>query len=655
MAICYSCFKEFDEKFGICPYCGNIYNTEPKEAIYLAPGTFLGERYFLGDVVGAGGFGVIYRAWDTKLETIVAVKEFLAARLMTRAAGEKEVIVNKKSIEEFKYRKRRFLAEAKDMAKFGAHRSIPNVFDFFEENGTAYIVMELLNGEGLNEYLQENDGKTNLDFAKYIANEVGFALISLHENGIIHCDVAPDNIYLCSGKELKIKLLDLGAAKLAETTEEVIDIILKPGYSPVEQYDTTKGIGPWTDVYALGATVYVMLTGIKPDESTNRKIFDQVIPPHELDENIPENLSNAVMKAMAVEKHLRFKNVADFLNAINGKKKVISLAKEKRKRSIKRAIGIIAACLVLCAGGIYGFNTFSTKRAEERLEPADISIWYCADEGSNEISAMESVRDDFTQIFPDVTVELKSFSESEYKQALAAAQESGTMPTMYESTGIDESIVSNGHSLENVINSDQFKSALFLNQYKNYYSDNMRMPIGIEIPVAYVITNGAECIEYSDSYYKELSDFNYSNFAVDDRHEELILANYSGISWTADKSEFFNNTENTTAVLLSSSMIMNEVRQTVINYEKTFVYPNSQKIYCNYTYEWSIYGGTEEEIAAAEKLLSWMLGNVYQSTLMISKCSDGQLPVNETCFLAKIEHGNYEPIGKIYRKFVFER
>ncbi len=655
MSICYSCFKEFDEKFGVCPHCGAIYDSNPKEAIYLAPGTMLGDRYLVGEVVGAGGFGVIYKACDTKFGTVVAVKEFFASRLMTRAGGEKSVIVNKKSAPEYKYRKARFLAEAKDMAKFGNHRSIPNVFDFFEENGTAYIVMELLMGEGLNQYLQDKGGKVDRDFAIYIANEVGNALTSLHEKSIIHCDVAPDNIYICADKELKIKLLDLGAAKLTEATDEVIDIILKPGYSPVEQYDSSKGIGPWTDVYALGATMYVMLTGVKPDESTNRKIFDSVVPPHELDETIPENLSNSVMKAMAVEKHMRFKSVADFLSAINGKKKVVSLAKEKRRRMAKRFIGVAAAVAVIIGGCAVGLGVYGSKAQEEFLRPADISIWYCADEGADEIQAMESVREDFITTFPDVTVELTAFSADEYADKLAQAKANGSMPTMFESSDVSDGIVAGCHTLEKVIESEQFASCLFLDDYSKYYSDNLRMPLAIELPVAYVITNGAECIEYSDSYFKEPEDFNYENIAIDSDYTQLIKKNYPNLVSKATNEEFFNNTENKTAVLMSSTMTLNRVRTTLTNYEKIYVYPNSDRIFGNYIYEWSISGGSEEQIAAAEKLLSWMLGNVYQNTLMISKCSDGQIPVNATCFEAKVEAGNYAPIEKISNKITFER
>jgi serine/threonine protein kinase len=228
-----------------------------------------------------------------------------------------------------------------------------------------------------------------------IANEVGNALKSLHEQNIVHRDVAPDNIYICSGKDIKIKLMDLGAAKLADSTDEVIDIILKPGYSPTEQYDNSKNIGPLTDIYALGATLYVMLTGVKPDESTNRKINDEVVYPHVINPDISENLSNAIMKAMAIEKHMRFKTVQDFLSAINGERKIIPLAKEKKRKHLKRFFGITAACLALVVGSIFVYNTYQNKQKEQFLDPADIVVWYSLAEGSSEKDAMQAIKSDF--------------------------------------------------------------------------------------------------------------------------------------------------------------------------------------------------------------------------------------------------------------------
>ena len=655
MKRCFSCFHTYDDDFGVCPFCGQVENNKPVEPIHLAPGTILADRYILGHALGSGGFGIVYKAWDSKLEIIVAVKEFFVSRLVTRAEGLKNLIITKKSQEEFEYRKKRFLAEARNMAKFGAHRSIPNVFEFFEENNTAYIVMELLKGVALNDYLHQCGGKLDIDFALMVANEVGTALKSLHEQNIIHRDVAPDNIFICSGKEIKVKLMDLGAAKLADSTDDVVDIILKPGYSPTEQYDNSNNIGPWTDIYALGATLYVMLTGIKPDESTNRKINAEVVPPNEINPSISVNLSNAVMKAMALEQHMRFRNVNEFLDAINGGRKVISLAAERKRRNLKRIFGIAASCLVLCVGIIFGFQIFSNKQSEQYLKPADISLWFSVEEGSTEEAAMQSIKADFESTFEGVTVELKAIPEDEYQETIENAAQNDSLPTLFESTGVSQSVLDKALDLDNVLSSDQFKSALFLNQYEKYYRSHKQLPLAIEVPIAFLVTKGAESIDYSDRHFNSLDELDYSKISIDEMHSELIHKNYPKIGTDYTRTAFLNNENNTSAVMLSSTMVINEVRTTLTNYEKAYVYPNSESIQCNFIYEWSMCGKDKNEIAAGERLLSWMLGNVYQSYMMVSKCNDGQIPVNQICFETKIESQYLSPIKEVYDKFVFER
>ena len=653
MSICFSCFKEFGDDFDVCPFCGSVKQTEPLEPVHLTPGTVLQNRYVIGLAVGAGGFGIVYRAWDMKLETVVAVKEFFVSRIITRAAGEKDIIISKKSMTEYTYRKERFLAEARAMAKFGDHANIPNVFDFFEENQTAYIVMELLEGQPLNEYLSENGGKADLDFSLMIINEVGKALISLHNAGIIHRDVAPDNIFICSNKKLTIKLLDLGAAKLADSTDKFIDVILKPGYSPVEQYDKTGNVGVWTDVYALGATLYAMLTGKKPDESTNRKIEDNLPSPQEIDASIPENISNSVMKAMAIEKHMRFRSVADFLKALNGEKKVVTLKKERKRRRRRRLTGIIAACLVLAltATGVYGY--YDKKSSEQVLKDATISVWYSVSDGSTEEAAMSSVAEHFMSKFGNVKLELKAIPQSNYQKEIKSAAESGKLPTLFESTDIDDSILKNATDLSSILKSEQAKNCLFIDQYEKYYKGKKRMPLGISVPMAFVVTKGVTAIDYSDKYFKSISDFGAdTRIALDPDYRSVIQKNIKTNN-TVDKSEFLNNTENTCAVMLSSSMSINEVRNTLTNYQKSYVFYKADKINCEFTYEFSIGGGNKNQIAAAKRLLSWMLGNVYQNTLMISKCSDGQIPINSACFNEKINQNNYAPIKDIYKNFTF--
>ena len=655
MKRCYSCFKEYDDILNVCPHCGQPAITKPIEPVHLVPGTVLADRYILGLAVGSGGFGVVYKAWDSKLEIIVAVKEFFVSRLVTRAEGLPDLIVSKKSQEEFTYRKERFLAEARDMAKFRDHRSIPNVIEYFEENNTAYIVMELLQGVALNQYMREHPGGIGTDFAIMIANEVGNALNTLHKAKIIHRDVAPDNIYVCSGKELKIKLMDLGAAKLTDATDDVVDIILKPGYSPVEQYEKGADIGPWSDIYALGATLYAMLTGIKPEESTNRMIEDKLLSPREIDPEIPENLSNAVMKAMALDKHMRFRNVKEFLDAINGSRKVIPLNKERKRRKARRALGIVAAIAAVLAIAGLGVYEYTQKIKEQELEPAEISVWFSVEEGSSEENAMAKIRDDFEEKYPDVKIELTAIPAAEYKETLEEALEEGEMPTLFESSGIGGNILDDALPLDSILETPQFQNCLFFEGYSSAYPAHKKIPLAIEVPMAFIITNGPKFIDYDKNYFSGTGDFGPDAVIVyDPAWSEVVSWNVSLEGLSEDTSGFFNKTENTASVMLGSSMEINKVRREVTNFDKKYVYFDAERIECKYIYEWSIGKGEEAEVAAAERLLSWMLGNAYQTSLMITDCNDGQIPVNSICFEEKVKTRMLQPIKEIYTQFVLK-
>ena len=201
---CLNCFAEYDDRFGLCPICGEM-EVEARETIDLTPGTVLADRYLLGRSVGAGGFGIIYKAWDTQRQTVVAIKEYYPTRLVTRAYGQKNLSLTGKSRNEYEYRKSRFLAEARTMARFGSHRNLPRVYEYFEENDTAYIVMEFLDGISLSEYMMQEKGALDPDFALHVTKEIGNALSALHAKGIIHRDVAPDNIFLCSDKDMPLQ------------------------------------------------------------------------------------------------------------------------------------------------------------------------------------------------------------------------------------------------------------------------------------------------------------------------------------------------------------------------------------------------------------------------------------------------------------------
>lgn len=655
MKRCYSCFHQFGDEFNICPYCGQKYSPQPKEPIYLTPGTVLAQRYIIGQAVGAGGFGIVYKAWDSKLETIVAIKEFFVTHIMTRAAGLNNAIVSKKSQTEYEYRKKRFLAEARNMAKFGSHRSIPNVFEFFEANNTAYIVMEFLNGIALNNFLTKVGGRVDVDFAIAVANEVGNALRSLHGEKIIHRDVAPDNIFICTGKNVKIKLMDLGAAKLQDSTDDVIDIVLKPGFSPPEQYDKTKNIGPWSDIYALGATMYTMLTGVKPDESTNRKIADELPNVNELNPAVSENLNNTIMKAMAIDKHMRFKSIDEFLLALNGEKKIVPLATERKKRKFKRFSGIVAACVVLAIISTVVFKSYSNNKAKEYLDEAVVTVW-AMDKGEIDSSGQKSAlkmlcEDNFNKQAGNekVTVIFVEIPEDKYLEKLTEAFQNGgeNVPTLFESTVIEDSYVSSiAESPDDVIDSSEFKECEVLKKnYSKCYPNKRKIPLEINVPLGFVLgdSKSENQIELSNGF----DEFATYNFFVDQDMSEYMKTPYSYTETTLDALRAKDGVTNT--VFLSSSEKWYEINK--LNFDESdhldswCFYTDQDTVNCEFTYEWSISKiASPEQKKAAEKLLRYMMKPDY-----LSKICSKNVTVNPDAL-----GQSFANIKEYYSKFVFE-
>ena len=310
---CYNCMKVFPDEYEICPHCGFDMDAEPEVINHLYPGTVLGDRYIIGVVIGSGGFGVTYKAWDRQLENVVCIKEYFPCGSTNRVPGQKDVIVySGRGMEEFTSGMERFLDEAQNMAKFSKHENVVNVYNYFEDNNTAYIVMEYLEGRTLKECLIDDEGyalKMKPDRALEICKSVCNALKAIHGANIIHRDIAPDNIFILDSG--KIKLLDFGAARLSVRTEQSRFITLKPGYAPPEQYRQNGRQGAWTDVYALGATMYRVLTGSVPTESTDRVVKDELDDPANI-VDVPIYMSNAVMRAMAVDIDYRFQHKLNF-------------------------------------------------------------------------------------------------------------------------------------------------------------------------------------------------------------------------------------------------------------------------------------------------------------------------------------------------------
>lgn len=270
MKKCYGCMEEYEEELTKCPHCGYQEGEKPENALHISPGTVLQERYLVGKVIGYGGFGVTYVGWDSVLDTKIAIKEYLPSEFATRGVGQTMVTVfSGDKQEQFKDGMVKFIEEAQKLAQFSSEPGIVKIFDSFECNNTAYIIMEYLEGETVAEYLKQQSVLSEEETIEMMKPLIK-SLEQIHKAGIIHRDIAPDNIFMT--KDHKIKLIDFGAARYATTFHSrSLTVITKPGYSPEEQYRSRGDQGAHTDVYSLAVTMYRMLTGETPPDALERR------------------------------------------------------------------------------------------------------------------------------------------------------------------------------------------------------------------------------------------------------------------------------------------------------------------------------------------------------------------------------------------------
>ena len=284
----------------------------------LRKGTRLIGRYTIEGVLGQGGFGITYLGIDELHEKKVAIKEFFPQGIVTRNIEYKDTVTVTFVGEKDNYEKgkERFLKEARTMAKFSKDEGIVKALDFFEINNTAYIVMEYLEGITLKQYLRENKRIAPEDLIELLVPLIE-SLDEIHSQGMIHRDISPDNIMVLP--DGRIKLMDFGAARdYTEFGEKSLSIVLKPGYAPPEQYQTHGIQGPWTDIYALCATMYKCITGENPPDAIERVMDDHLKKISAFGISVLPQIEEAIIKGMSVAANDRYQNVGDFCEDLYG-------------------------------------------------------------------------------------------------------------------------------------------------------------------------------------------------------------------------------------------------------------------------------------------------------------------------------------------------
>lgn len=366
---CPSCMAENTDGAEKCSICGGDMHVQNRQH-QLPVMTILEGRYLIGKVLGEGGFGITYIGLDLRLEERVAIKEFYPTGSVTRYAKHSEAVEATSAEGEILLERERekFLNEARTMSRFSGESSIVHVKDFFYANSTAYIVMEFIDGETMQQRLKENGPENDFNKLLDMLRPVIKDLDDVHRAGFIHRDISPSNLMV--DKSGSVKLLDFGTAReVNEDGEKSLSIVLKPGFAPEEQYRRRGQQGPWTDVYALCATIYKLCTGVTPEVSVDRLAVDSLEPPSKFGVKINPQQEAVLARGLAVRREDRIQSAAELLEDLDKAAAGIAAAQEnysvqpkadKRKEPRKPKKGQIvlaAIAAVLVIGFSVGFAT----------------------------------------------------------------------------------------------------------------------------------------------------------------------------------------------------------------------------------------------------------------------------------------------------------
>lgn len=307
--LCINCMREKAQTDSRCEHCG-FFAEQPIQEHHLPIFSILNGKYLVGKAIGEGGFGITYIGMDLNLEMRVAIKEYYPSGCATRDLSGNGMVHaytgDKKDA--FDVGREKFINEARTLAKCNSFPEIVGVQDFFKENMTAYIVMEYIDGMTLKEYLKSRGGCITAEETLNKMNSVIESLGEVHRLGVIHRDISPDNIMITHNRHIKV--LDFGGAREYVTLgDQSLSIVVKHGYSPPEQYGSQGKQGPWTDVYALCATMYHCITGQIPPDAMDRIYQDTLEPIRKFQPQISPEVESALLRGLNVHREKRIQNM----------------------------------------------------------------------------------------------------------------------------------------------------------------------------------------------------------------------------------------------------------------------------------------------------------------------------------------------------------
>ncbi len=493
------------EQGNSCPYCNYAATYRYKEH-QLRPGTLLNNKYLVGRVLGEGGFGITYVGRDLTLDMKVAIKEYYPNGMVgrTTTVSNDVSLFNWTFSAGFKSGKEQFINEAQTIAKMDKESAVVTVRDFFEQNNSAYIVMEFVEGDDLKTIMNKQRKTFEVKELFPLLEPLFKALGELHSIGLIHRDISPDNIMVENGRA---RLIDFGCARDTMNTGASTDAVLKHGFSPVEQYSNSD-MGPWSDVYAMAATIYFCLTGRMVPKSTDRAQQDTLETPSSLGVKMNPKQERALMKALAIRREDRYQSMEEF-----GKDLFIH-------RNRYKYIAIAAGAVIVLA--LAAFLLFDPGSRVEQMSVRNPVYQYLTlkdDISADEKKMVQQVTDMLEHAELGKSPEAYS---SEYRLTLknTTDYDIGSMNFVYRTYNADGTITgsSNTSSFNNFKKGNASATTMYLDSIParlavkaKFSTDDGRYQTDyVDIPIGGEATDGAVAINITNSLPVQLQHVDYS-------------------------------------------------------------------------------------------------------------------------------------------------
>ena len=453
--LCINCMRERRNPDGVCEFCGFDVRTFELPRHHMRPFTILAGKYLIGKAIGEGGFGITYLGMDLNLEVRVAIKEYYPQGFAVRDSRTNDSTVwsySESTQTFFEEGREKFINEAKTIAKFRELPEIVGVTDFFRENQTAYIVMEYLDGQTLKQYLKANGGKIPAENVVRMMRPLIASLGKLHRQNLIHRDISPDNIMLM--KNGSIKILDFGGAReFASQDGRSMSVLVKHGYAPEEQYRSRGDQGPWTDVYALCATMYRCITGEIPPNALDRLYQDELKPISSFGETCPKYIEKAITKGLNVRKDGRYQSMEELYEALYKEQKKPEKApkpgkkdrqkKEKpedekdSKQPDKKKKIMVAVAAVVVAAGVAAAAGVGMKMKQSGEEKVVAEVAVTPEEAGNSTESEEADNGEDFSGEPEDDLSMSDQSEIEEQSVLEEQADLEAVESMDDDFGMD--------------------------------------------------------------------------------------------------------------------------------------------------------------------------------------------------------------------------